>query len=180
MSTGKRLAKRSIIGTRVCAPGEDGLFYSGVIQSVKTMAEQQNDFAEPNVDTQYSVRFDFAFASKKCPSVKRDFYGSQIIGPGFQPLSNFRLLPGQKVYLTYNGREISGHIVRHNTLADEATVSINPPGHEVSLTLPIPKCTRSFARLPPYPLHRLSYQSFLSALFSTYSGPNNLAPCELV
>ncbi|KAK7583818.1 hypothetical protein V9T40_004781 [Parthenolecanium corni] len=147
MSTGKRLAKRSIIGTRVCAPGEDGLFYSGVIQSVKTTAaEQPNsngsgcgtgtgncDFAEPNVDTQYSVRFDLAFASKKCPAVKRDFYGSQIIGPGFQPLSNFHLLPGQKVYLTYNGREISGHIVRHNALADEVTVSINPPGHEVSL-----------------------------------------------
>lgn len=128
MSTGKRLAKRSIVGTRVCAPGEDGLFYSGVIQSVKTPLEQ-NDY-ESNMDTVYSVRFDFA--SKKCPSVKREFYGSEIIGPGFQPLSNFRLLPGQKIFLTYNGREISGHIVHHDTLVDEVTVSINPPGHEVS------------------------------------------------
>lgn len=126
MSTGKRLAKRSIVGTRVCAPGEDGLFYSGVIQSVKTPLEQ-NDY-ESNMDTVYSVRFDFA--SKKCPSVKREFYGSEIIGPGFQPLSNFRLLPGQKIFLTYNGREISGHIVHHDTLVDEVTVSINPPGHE--------------------------------------------------
>lgn len=151
MSTGKRLAKRSIIGTRVCAPGEDGLFYSGVIQSVKTSSDHVagsgnlNDYAEPNVDTQYSVRFDLAFASKKCPALKRDFFGSQIIGPGFQPLSNFRLLPGQKVYLTYNGREISGHIVHHNTLADEVNVSINPPGHEVSLNYLMPN------RLPFHP-----------------------------
>lgn len=129
MSTGKRLAKRSIVGTRVCAPGEDGLFHSGVIQSVKTPTEQ-SDY-ELNVDAVYSVRFDFA--SKKCPSVhKREFYGSEIIGPGFQPLSNFRLSPGQKVYLTFNGREVSGQIVHHNTLVDEVTVSINPPGHEVS------------------------------------------------
>lgn len=128
MSTGKRLAKRSIIGTRICAPGEDGLFYSGVIQSVKTPADHA-DF-EINMDTVYSVRFDTS--SKKCPSVKREFYGSEIIGPGFQSLSNFRLSSGQKVYLTYNGREISGHIVHHNTLVDEVTVSINPPGYEVS------------------------------------------------
>jgi len=32
MSTGKRLAKRSILGTRVVAPGEDGRFYPGMIQ----------------------------------------------------------------------------------------------------------------------------------------------------
>jgi hypothetical protein len=32
MSTGKRLAKRSILGTRVVAPGEDGRLYPGMIQ----------------------------------------------------------------------------------------------------------------------------------------------------
>ncbi|XP_065225261.1 zinc finger protein 395-like isoform X2 [Planococcus citri] len=126
MSTGKRLAKRSIIGTRICAPGEDGLFYSGVIQSVKTPTDH-GDF-ETNMDTLYSVRFDYS--AKKCPSLKREFYGSDIIGPGFQTLTNIRLNAGQKVYLTYNGREISGHIVHHNCLVDEVSVSINPPGFE--------------------------------------------------
>ena len=32
MSTGKRLATRSILGTRVVVPGEDGRFYPGLIQ----------------------------------------------------------------------------------------------------------------------------------------------------
>ena len=32
MSTGKRLAKRSILGTRVAAPIGDGLFLTGIIQ----------------------------------------------------------------------------------------------------------------------------------------------------
>ena len=35
MSSGKRLAKRSILGTRVMAPGAEGLYEPGMIQ-VKT------------------------------------------------------------------------------------------------------------------------------------------------
>lgn len=40
MSTGKRLAKRSILGTKVMVPGTDDLFHSGVIQAVKTPAQE--------------------------------------------------------------------------------------------------------------------------------------------
>jgi len=36
MSTGKRLAKRSILGTRVVAPGDDGRLYPGIIADMKT------------------------------------------------------------------------------------------------------------------------------------------------
>ena len=35
MSTGKRLAKRSILGTKVMVPGPDGKHYPGHIQAVK-------------------------------------------------------------------------------------------------------------------------------------------------
>ena len=35
MSTGKRLAKRSILGTKVMVPGQDGKFHPGHIQAVK-------------------------------------------------------------------------------------------------------------------------------------------------
>lgn len=74
MSTGRRLAKRSIIGTKVCAPGPDGLWYSGIIQDVKTTpivtvtnGEKSSDICgeNSNVDqnaehsTRYIVRFDF-------------------------------------------------------------------------------------------------------------------------
>ena len=40
MSTGKRLAKRSILGTRVVAPGEDGRLYPGMIQVNKKHRNQ--------------------------------------------------------------------------------------------------------------------------------------------
>lgn len=47
MSTGKRLAKRSIIGTRVCALGTDGLYYAGVIQNVKPLQGGLSKLALP-------------------------------------------------------------------------------------------------------------------------------------
>lgn len=74
MSTGRRLAKRSIIGTKVCAPGPDGLWYSGIIQDVKTTptatitnSEISSDICSENANvdqnadysTRYIVRFDF-------------------------------------------------------------------------------------------------------------------------
>ncbi|KAH8367464.1 hypothetical protein KR200_006605 [Drosophila serrata] len=84
MSTGRRLAKRSIIGTKVCAPGPDGLWYSGVIADVKTPPSyssagkpilplspppppSSHTFLAPgdaqlNADTRYMVRFDFKTA----------------------------------------------------------------------------------------------------------------------
>lgn len=44
MSTGKRLAKRSILGTRVVAPGEDGRFYPAVIQVLSTVPLRKETF----------------------------------------------------------------------------------------------------------------------------------------
>lgn len=57
-SGGKRLAKRSIVGTRVAAPGEDGKFYPGLIQAMKTSAEEVSVEGSANGDNVYSVRFD--------------------------------------------------------------------------------------------------------------------------
>uniref|UniRef100_A0A6P4FJV3 Zinc finger protein 395 isoform X2 n=1 Tax=Drosophila rhopaloa TaxID=1041015 RepID=A0A6P4FJV3_DRORH len=75
MSTGRRLAKRSIIGTKVCAKGPDGLWYSGTISDVKTPPSYMGPLSPPppptflapgeaqlNADTRYMVRFDFKTA----------------------------------------------------------------------------------------------------------------------
>lgn len=138
MSTGKRLAKRSIIGTRVCAPGADGIWYSGVIQAVKTPpTENQKDNTNcinltPN--TRYSVRFD----SKQDISrrgLAREFRESELIGPGFKTIMDVKLKPGQKVFLTYNGRESAGELVLHDDLKDEVTVRIVPVGQEAPIEL---------------------------------------------
>ncbi|XP_055642567.1 zinc finger protein 704-like isoform X2 [Toxorhynchites rutilus septentrionalis] len=138
MSTGKRLAKRSIIGTRVCAPGADGIWYSGVIQAVKTppSANQKDNTNCINLTphTRYSVRFD----SKQDISrrgLAREFRESELIGPGFKTIMDVRLKPGQKVFLTYNGRESAGEVLQHDDLKDEVTVKIVPVGQESPIEL---------------------------------------------
>lgn len=118
MSTGKRLAKRSIIGTRVVALREDGLFHSAIIHAVKSTKEEGGE-------AKYSVRFD----DSRAVCVYAD---SELIGPGFQSLHSAVLQAGQKVFLTFNGREVTGEVRLHDTAADEVEVVICPPGHEVS------------------------------------------------
>lgn len=120
MSTGKRLAKRSIIGTRVVALCDDGLFQSGVIHAVKTSRDDET--------SRYSVRFD----SSRRIGVYKD---CDLIGPGFQSVQSATLQTGQKVFLTYNGREVSGVVQHHNTNNDDVIVIISPPGHDVSILL---------------------------------------------
>lgn len=133
MSTGKRLAKRSIIGTRVCAPGDDGKYYSGVIQAVKTpgnFAENSNCInLTPN--TRYTVKFDLKSAVPARGF--REYRDCDLIGPGFRSISGVNLQNGQKVYLTFNGREVSGEVMVHHQANDEVVITAFPPGHEVIL-----------------------------------------------
>ena len=110
MSTGKRLAKRSILGTRVVAPGDDGLFHPGVIQAVKT-AENSD------VPSRYSVRFDL---TRKV----REYSESDIIGPGFSGVTGIKLRPGQIVYVTYCNREMQGSVVCHRPNIDQVIVRL--------------------------------------------------------
>ncbi|XP_050443437.1 zinc finger protein 395 [Adelges cooleyi] len=120
VGAGKRLAKRSIIGTRVCAPaGDDGKLYSGIIAAVKTAADGS--------ETGYSIRFDNGTTGR------REYRATELVGPGFQTLSDLRLMAGQRVYITFNGREISGDVVVHRPDTEEVRVAITPPGHEGSI-----------------------------------------------
>ena len=97
MSTGKRLAKRSILGTRIVAPGQDGRFYPAVIQAVKTYEDRLTE-------NRYTVRFD---NSRKVV----EFQERELIGPGFGGMSaQAELLPGQRVYITHLGREMEGTV----------------------------------------------------------------------
>jgi len=133
MSTGKRLAKRSIIGTRVCAKWGDGMFYSGVIHGVKTPPDSNRVLKENNAnsDNRYTVRFE----GPDFPSVRimKELADYELIGPGFRTVAGCEFQKGQKVYLTFNGRETSGVVESHNPDVDEVVVAITPPGYEVSL-----------------------------------------------
>lgn len=130
--TSKRLAKRSIIGTRVCAPGSDGLYHSGVIQAVKTPASSRDNQNSINItpSTRYTVRFDQKMDMARRPI--REFGSSELIGPGFRGMPGVFLKPSQKVFLTFNGRECSGDVVNHDTVNDEVTIRITPIGCDVS------------------------------------------------
>jgi hypothetical protein len=114
MSTGKRLAKRSILGTRVVAPGIDGRFYPAVIQSVKTGGHYDGQSTAT-----YVVRFD---NSRKVS----EFHESELIGPGFAGVTSVgTLLSGQRIYVTHAGRELEGTVMQHDTRADIVTVSLS-------------------------------------------------------
>lgn len=128
MATGKRLAKRSIIGTRVCAPGRDKLWYSGVIQKVKTPPSvRDNNCITLTPDTKYTVRFD----PGQTMIGLHEYLGSQLIGPGFQNVMNVILSPGQKIFITYNGRESAAEVLTHDKHKDEVAVRIPANGFEV-------------------------------------------------
>lgn len=117
MSTGKRLAKRSILGTRVSAPF-DGLYYSGIIQAIKNANPMDNS----NEQTLYSVLFENKINNRK---VVLDFMAQDLIGPGFQTISNVALNKGQKVFITYNGREVAACVDHHNVASDEVFLKVD-------------------------------------------------------
>ena len=123
MSTGKRLAKRSIVGTRVCAP-YDGLYFTGMIQNVKF----------PGIDsreTLYSVSLDHVINGRK---ITFEYRADELIGPGFQNITTAKLAKGQRVYITYNGREVSGIVDCHNDYTDEVFLTVDVTnGHTNSL-----------------------------------------------
>lgn len=137
MSTGKRLAKRSIIGMRVCALGEDGLYYPGRIHAVKTPASPKDNQNCINLkpNTLYSVRFDPNPAIGTQRRGIHEFVCSELIGDGFGNITDVKLKPGQKIYITHNGRETGGTIVGHDIKMDEVSIQIQTAVNEVSLRI---------------------------------------------
>lgn len=124
MSTGKRLAKRSIVGTRVCVP-KDGFFLPGVIHAVKSSPGGLFNTGE----NKYSVRLDAPH-----PRTVSEYMEKELVGPGFRSIAGLSLKEGQRVFLTHNGREVSATLVVHTRAdnKDEVTVNLNPSGMEVS------------------------------------------------
>ena len=137
MFSSRRLAKRSIIGTRVCCCRQDGRYYPGMIKATDT---------SPTGEDWYTVKFEGGSTA--------NFFEKEIIGPGFQNIVIAKLVEGQKVYLTHNGREVKGSVVQHDHFTDDVTVLIpHPTGVDKTLevTRPLEDCrlveSRKSARL---------------------------------
>lgn len=137
MSVSKsRLPKRSIVGTRVCAPcvtGAHKLYYAGIIQKVKTPTQigigDNNNCIQLTADTKYTVRFDLGQAMVGI----NEYFGSELIGPGFQNVMSVNLAPGQRIFITYNGRESVAEVSSHDFAKDEVCVRIPPSAYEVCI-----------------------------------------------
>lgn len=112
MSSGKRLAKRSILGTRVSALFQDERYYGGVIQATKT---------KWNGRETYSVKFENGRVM--------ELQDKDIIGPGFRSVSSVILREGQRVFVTVAGREVSGIVLQHLQHGDEVTVKVQQGEH---------------------------------------------------
>ncbi|MBN3325621.1 ZN395 protein, partial [Atractosteus spatula] len=104
----KRLGKRSLLGTLVCAPcpSGDGLLVPGQIEAVHS---------EPGG------------AVRSCTVALEDgqlqeYSQDSIVGPGFQSLSRFKLYPGQKVFVNCCGQEYAGVVEQHNHVDNEVSV----------------------------------------------------------
>ena len=112
MSTGKRLAKRSILGTRVACSMDDGKYYAGVICAVKQLGE--------GAPTMYSVRVE---GERRVREVRE----GDLVGSGFTPVASVKLRAGQKVYITHNNREVTGSVLYHRPNIDEVLISVINP-----------------------------------------------------
>jgi len=108
MFSGRRPGKRSIVGTRVCAPFSTGFYSPGVISAI-----QAAGLWEATGD-RYTVEFE--------DGSKRTFGGDDIIGPGFQSLTKEHLGVGQTVFITHNGREVEGSV--ECVIGDEVSVTL--------------------------------------------------------
>lgn len=112
----KKLAKRSIVGTRVSATSpQDGRFYPG------TVTEQVREQTIIS-NAAFIVRFDTGFTCQ--------VESTNIVGQGFQSISSATLQQGQKVFLTFNGREVCGVVLRHDLATSEVTALANIPSGE--------------------------------------------------
>ena len=112
----KRLAKRSIIGTRVSALwSQDGRFYP---------AQVQGQVSEETITSKavYAVRFD--------GGTLQHVKSRNVVGAGFDSITSMTLVPGQKVFLTLNGREVCGYVARHDEDVDEVLVNVRTPSGE--------------------------------------------------
>ena len=98
----KRVAKRSIVGTRVSSMFPDGIFYPGVIRGIKSRPTGEN-------------RYDVECGDGKIYELPPDV----IVGPGFRSVANAHLKFNQQVFTTFNGREIKAIVQKHRKQTNE-------------------------------------------------------------
>ncbi len=100
---------------------------AGVIQAVKT-AEVDPAKGQSVSITKYAVRsvMDGGAIGNGGGQRQqlREYSEVDLIGPGFQTTAGLTLQPGQKVFVTFTGREVSGHVTKHRPDVDEVHITL--------------------------------------------------------
>lgn len=107
MLSSRRRPKNSLLGVRVSAPWKDGLFYSGVIEAVKS---------KPTGENTYTILFDDDYIA--------EVDEGEIVGPGFNGFGASALKTGQRVYITYKNREVGARVLKIRSEFNEVLVQI--------------------------------------------------------
>ena len=82
---------------------------------------------QPNGQFMYSVLFDDGYSKL--------YFFKDIVGSGFNSVTGLYLKHGQKVYITHQGREVTGAVVKHNRATNEVLIEIAPGDGEFLETL---------------------------------------------
>ena len=78
---------------------------------------------QPNGQYMYSVLFDDGYSKL--------YFFKDIVGQGFSSVSGLYLKHGQKVYITQQGREVTGAVVKHNRATNEVLIELDCNGEIV-------------------------------------------------
>ena len=81
------------------------------MQAVKTCED-------PSLVNRFSVRFDDL-------NSKAEFLDTDLVGPGFKPVTSIKLEAGQLVYVTHMQREMAGRVVRHDFDSQDVIITLN-------------------------------------------------------
>ena len=73
---------------------------------------------DPSLVNRFSVQFD------DCNS-KAEFLETDLVGPGFKPVTSIKLEAGQLVYVTHMQREMAGRVVRHDFDSQDVIITLN-------------------------------------------------------
>lgn len=103
----RRRPKNSLLGVHVCAPWKDGYFYSGVIEAVKS---------KPTGEHTYTILFEDDYIA--------EVDEGEIVGPGFNPVGVRAVKDGQRVFISFKGREVEARVVKTRLEFNEVLVQI--------------------------------------------------------
>lgn len=104
MYSSRTRAKNSLLGRKVCARWKDGLYYSGLIEAVKS---------RPTGESTFTILFEDGYIA--------EVDEEDIVGQSFAKVSSVDLQRGQRVFVIYNGKEVPAK-VRENDAENSAVV----------------------------------------------------------